>query len=84
MGKHGGSKNPMFGKHHTEEALTKMRANHGGGIKKGTMCPQDRREKISISVKAAYEADPDYSKKISESNKRRLSDPNARLKFRNR
>ena len=60
-----GEKNPMFGKHHSEETKQKI-----GGVHKGKHISEEQKKKLSIALKGRIMSD-EHKKKIGEANKGR-------------
>ena len=60
-----GEKNPMFGKHHSEETKQKI-----GEVHKGKHISEEQKKKLSIALKGRIMSD-EHKKKIGEANKGR-------------
>ena len=60
-----GEKNPMFGKHHSEETKQKI-----GGVHKGKHISEEQKKKLSVALKGRIMSD-EHKKKIGEANKGR-------------
>lgn len=58
-----GEKNPMFGKHHSEETKQKI-----GGVHKGKHISEEQKKKLSVALKGRIMSD-EHKKKIGEANK---------------
>lgn len=58
-----GEKNPMFGKHHSEETKQKI-----GGVHKGKHISEEQKKKLSIALKGRIMSD-EHKKKIGEAHK---------------
>lgn len=69
-----GEKNPMYGKHHSEETLAKMRSNPNISHKKenhplwGTHCSEETKQKISLANKGKIRMTEEHKDVLSKIN----------------